>query len=39
MNIYYVGNYKTYSEAKALQKELYLKGKTDVFVIAFNGNK
>ncbi len=39
MNIYYVGNYKTYSKAKALQKELYLKGKTDVFVIAFNGNK
>jgi len=39
MNIYYVGNYKKYSEAKALQKDLYLKGKTDVFVIAFNGNK
>lgn len=39
VNIYYVGNYKKYSEAKALQKDLYLKGKTDVFVIAFNGNR
>ena len=39
MNIYFVGNYKKYSQAKALQKDLYLKGHKDVFVIAFKGNK
>jgi len=39
MNIYYVGSFKKYSEAKALQKNLFLKGQKDVFVIAFNGNR
>lgn len=37
-NLYTVGNYKTYKEAKYLQKKLVEEGHNGVFVIALEGN-
>ncbi|MDF1548851.1 MAG: SPOR domain-containing protein [Bacteroidales bacterium] len=39
MNIYFVGNYKTYKEADYLKKKLIGEGHKDVFVIAFDDNE
>lgn len=39
MNIYTIGNYKTYQEADFLKKKLVSEGHQGVFVVAFNGNK
>jgi cell division protein FtsN len=37
MNLYLVGNYKTYKEADYLKKKLINEGHEGVFVVAFNG--
>jgi len=39
MNIYTIGNYKTYKEAEYLKKVLLEQGHKDVFVVAFDGTE
>jgi hypothetical protein len=39
MNLYLVGNFKTYKEADALKKKLISEGHSGVFVVAFNGDQ
>jgi cell division protein FtsN len=39
MNLYTIGNYKTYKDADYLKKKLLSEGHTGVFVVAFNGNQ
>jgi len=37
MNIYIIGNYKTYNEAKYLKNKLHNEGRSDCFIVAFKG--
>ncbi|RLD70104.1 MAG: hypothetical protein DRJ10_20705, partial [Bacteroidetes bacterium] len=37
MNVYIVGSYKTYSEAKYLKNKLHSEGNSDCFIVAFKG--
>ena len=37
MNIYVIGNYKTYNEAKYLKNKLQSEGNSDCFIVAFKG--
>jgi cell division protein FtsN len=39
MNVYVIGNYKTYKEADYLKKKLISEGHAGVFVVAFNGSQ
>jgi hypothetical protein len=39
MNLYLLGNFKTYKEADALKKKLIAEGHSGVFVVAFNGDQ
>jgi hypothetical protein len=39
MNVYLLGNYKTYKEADFLKKKLVSEGHQGIFVVAFNGDK
>jgi hypothetical protein len=39
MNIYLIGNFKTYNEADLLKKKLISEGNAGVFVVAFNGKQ
>jgi hypothetical protein len=39
MNIYVVGNYKTYKEADYLKKKMISEGHSGIFVVAFNGGQ
>ncbi|MEN8119550.1 MAG: SPOR domain-containing protein [Bacteroidota bacterium] len=37
MNLYIIGNYKSYNEAKYLKNKLHSEGQSDCFVVAFKG--
>ncbi len=37
MNIYIIGNYNTYNEAKYLKNKLQAEGHSDCFIVAFKG--
>ncbi len=37
MNIYIIGDYKSYNEAKYLKNKLHNEGHSDCFIIAFKG--
>ncbi|MBN1253246.1 MAG: SPOR domain-containing protein [Bacteroidales bacterium] len=39
MNIYTIGNYKTYNEANQLKKKIMIEGHKDIFIVAFKGNQ
>ena len=39
MNVYIIGNYKTYNEANYLKNKLHAEGHSDCFIVAFKGTE
>ena len=39
MNLYIIGDYKSYNEAKYLKNKLHAEGNSDCFIVAFKGEE